>query len=83
MCLKTRSTDSDKAVVDVVKVEEDVVDRSRNRLFCPECHMPGRKLSLQVDYKHFSADCPRSRAAINLMLAEEEEMFEENGNLNV
>ena len=57
------------------------VDRSRNRLFCPECHLLGRKLNLQVDYKHFPADCPRPRAAINLMLAGEEDWLEENDDL--
>ena len=44
----------------------------RNKLFCPECHFLARKLNLLINYSHHPNDCPRPRAAVNLLLANEE-----------
>ena len=43
----------------------------RSKAFCPECNYLRRKLKLDINFTHNPVDCPRSRAAINLLLAEE------------
>ena len=48
---------------------------SRSKPFCPECHLLGRKLQLDVNYSHTPGDCPRPGAAINMVLAEEEDFI--------
>jgi len=42
--------------------------------FCPECHFLARKLELNIDFQHIPAACPRPRSAINMLLAGEEEI---------
>ena len=46
-------------------------DVNRSKAFCSECNYLGRKLKLDINFTHNPADCPRPRAAINLLLAEE------------
>ena len=38
--------------------------------YCPDCYYLGKKLSLQVDSAHFPNQCPRPKAAINMLLAD-------------
>ena len=47
---------------------------TRKKPFCPECHLLGRKLNLSVNYDHLPAECPRPGTAVNMVLAEEEEL---------
>ena len=59
---------------------------SRKKLFCPECHLLGQKLNLDVNYDHSPGDCPRLGASANLVLAEEEDLEDETdftGNVNI
>ena len=37
------------------------------RNFCPSCHYLGQELHLQVNTNHSPADCPRRRAALNMV----------------
>ena len=46
------------------------------RIFCPECHYLSKKLKLDINFAHFPAQCPRSRAAVQLLLAEEASVTE-------
>ena len=41
----------------------------RGRPFCPECSYLSKKLNLDVNFSHHPAECPRPRAAVNLLLA--------------
>ena len=56
---------------------------ARQKPFCPECYDIGKKLQLNVHFNHLPADCPRPRAVVNQLLADEyepsreEEQFEE------
>ena len=54
-----------------------VKNLSRKKAFCPECHLLGRKLSLDVNYNHVPADCPRPGTGVNMVLAEEEEFVDD------
>ena len=56
---------------------------SRRRQFCPECHYLSRKLQLDVNYNHLPADCPRPRAAVNMLLAGEEDFVDQFEDENV
>ena len=49
-------------------------NKNKGRLFCPECQFLSKKLALNIDYRHTPADCPRPRAAVNLLLAKEEQV---------
>ena len=49
--------------------------QQKRKPFCPECHFLARKLNLDVNHQHTPADCPRLRAAINLLLAGEEDLI--------
>ena len=44
---------------------------NRNRPFCPECHYLSRKLKLDINFSHLPVNCPRPKAAVNLLLADE------------
>ena len=38
--------------------------------YCPNCHYIGRELNLRVDFRHLPGDCPRKRAATNMVLGD-------------
>ena len=56
---------------------------TRKKSFCPECHLLGRKLHLDVKYDHLPAECPRPGAAVNMILAEEEDYEDDDATENV
>ena len=56
---------------------------TRKKSFCPECHLLGRKLHLDVKYDHLPAECPRPGAAVNMILAEEEYYEDDDATENV
>ena len=51
-------------------------DSAKSR-YCPNCKTLGAQLGLNVNYGHFPYDCPRKRAAINLVRGEELDFQEE------
>ena len=40
----------------------------RNRPFCPDCDYLAKKLKLDINYHHTPADCPRPKAAVNVLI---------------
>ena len=53
------------------KISKGNYNSNKKKLFCPECQFLSKKLALNIDYRHSPADCPRPRAAVNLLLAGE------------
>ena len=48
---------------------------ARQKPFCPECQHLAKMLQIDVKFNHFPADCPRSRAVVNMLRAAEADQF--------
>ena len=48
------------------------------RKFCPGCNFVAQELSINVDWRHFPAECPRKQSVLRLLRAEEQNQFTED-----
>ena len=53
------------------QIKHNERQKPRGNIFCPDCHYLSKKLKLDINYAHYPAQCPRSKAAVHLLHAEE------------